>query len=82
MANVAKRASELLAEVNHTWKLSDGDALPTESDVQTILDKAKGDLYDKGDWSTLAVGGLMVVRVGNHYDVYVRIGELDDDSNN
>lgn len=63
---------------NITWAFPDGDRVPTSEDIQFVLDKARDRLHTKDeDWNQLMLGGLIVVKIGDHYDVFFRIGEID-----
>lgn len=73
-AALAAEVTAALHRVGRHWKINDKLVLPTEQDVQQTLDKMIAVLYDK-NYTQITVGGLLVMRNGDHFDVYTHIGE-------
>lgn len=64
----------ILQQTGRVWSGDDGDFLPDESDVQTVLDKAAEILYDEPVGTRLEVGGMIIEKQTTGFDVYTYTG--------
>ncbi len=64
-----------------TWLLDTGFIFPDEQDVQTLLDAAVDNLYDGVPGDRLEAGGLIVEKTEQSYDVFVRVGNYNKETN-
>lgn len=61
------------------WKIDGRLAHPTFDDVQRLLSLMIDDVRNTG-YDSIESGGIMVKRDGHKIDVYVHIGELNEDN--
>lgn len=67
--------SSYFEEAGYVWKLKTGEEIfPSPSDIQKVLDKAAGVLYDEKIGSNVRVGSLLVEKTETGYDVYILAG--------
>lgn len=60
----------------HTWKFKEGLKVPVPGDLKAVVDKAAQMLYDtdSAEGSILEVGGLVIMRTRDGYDVFAYFG--------
>lgn len=64
---------------NRKWKI-DGDLVyPNFDDVQKLIEAMVNDIRTTS-YDSIESGGILVKKDGDKIDVYVHIGELDEDS--
>lgn len=72
---LSKQIADHLKTQGYTWKIAGRDQHPTDSDLEKVLDKAAGVLYDGSIGDRIDVGHLIIERTHGGYRVYVEIGE-------
>lgn len=76
-----QRLERILVTTGQKWKQVDGTSeYPTKESVKKVLDNLVSTLYD-GEGQQAESGGLLVQNWYGHYDVYIRIGEINDPDN-
>lgn len=70
--------AEHMESHDYMWNFNGDYRVPNENEVKEVLDKARAALYDSKDGSHFMAGRLIVVKMGDHYDVYVHLGEIND----
>lgn len=71
--------SVMSQHTNRKWKI-DGDLVyPNFDDVQRLIEAMANDIRTAG-YDSIESGGILVKKDGDKIDVYVHIGELDEDS--
>lgn len=80
----AQKLYDLFWQLGYEWKIGGELQIPSLDDITKTLDKARADLYDmSGEDAFIEIGRLMVLKYGqNKYDVYLRIGDLNDRDSN
>ena len=68
--------ADFLADHAITWKFDDGYRTPEGDVVEATIDKMLGMLYDDESMSEIEVGGILLARNDDHFDLYVHIGEV------
>ena len=81
--SLADEIATFLLIKDHTWKIGGELQVPSPEDVKIALDRAKEVLYgeDVSDGAALFVGGMIIKRDGTHLDVYLHIGDINQDGN-
>lgn len=73
---------EIKAVLDHhkyKWRINGELQTPTVKDIEQTLDEAVRLLSNEDSTNSspqLEIGGIIIQHNGNHYDVYVRIGEI------
>lgn len=79
--DLAHELALLFAVRNFKWKINGKMVIPGREEIAQTLDRAKELLYDEPVPSQLEVGRLLIKRYADDkFDVYIRLGELNDDS--
>jgi hypothetical protein len=73
--SVESDIAKTFAENGWEWKLKRGTIVPSEEDVELMLDEAARILYDKEVGTQLEVGRLIVVKQTRGHDVYCFVGQ-------
>jgi hypothetical protein len=71
---IEQLVSEIFARIGHTWKTARGHSVPTENEVEKVLDLAAGKLYDRDIGTRLEIGGLIIDKQASGHDVFVYVG--------
>jgi hypothetical protein len=75
--NIANDVNLHFVVNNFEWKLKDGGkAIPTADDLERTFDEMKRRLDESDDANRIEVGRLVVIRTGEHDDLYVHFGEI------
>lgn len=69
--------AKFLRENKRTWHLDTGHVIPTEEDVERLLDEAARVLYNEKPGAELEVGGLIIKKLHKGHDVYVYFGPYE-----
>lgn len=70
----------ILVTTGQKWKDTEGNLnYPTTKGVEKVLDSLLDTLYD-GQGQQAESGGILVQNWYGHFDVYIRIGEIKDDT--
>jgi hypothetical protein len=64
---------------NRQWRIEGELIYPTFDDVQQLLTAMVDDLK-KSDYDSIESGGILVKKDGYKIDVYVHMGELNEDN--
>lgn len=62
------------------WRIDGRLAQPTHDDVQKLIAAMLNDVRTMG-YDSIESGGILVKRDGNHVDVYLHVGELNETDN-
>lgn len=65
---------------DYEWVISGEKKVPTADDIEVVLDKMRDRLYDEPENTMMEVGGIVMIKRQGHHDVYVRFGDLDENS--
>lgn len=77
MRELSKQLALLYKARNYEWSVSGEKHVPTDEDMDKMLDHIKARLDEQpGDAVQLEVGRLIVRREDGHLDVYVHFGEI------
>jgi hypothetical protein len=72
---ISELISEVFNRIGHTWTLkAGGHVVPSEEDVDEMLDIAAKRLYDSPDDSQFESGGIIVRKDTTGHDVFVYVG--------
>lgn len=71
---IGEIASSIFKRIGHTWKSGNKFFIPTEDDVEGVLDQAAATMYDSEPGDRLEIGGLIVEKRAKGFDVYVYVG--------
>jgi len=72
----------VLTQSNRKWKIDGRNTEPTFDDVTRLVTQMQESLSNLEGNASIQCGGIMLIKDGNHIDVYVHLGELDEDSSN
>lgn len=75
--NIAKQIVDTLGGNGHKWSVGGEQVDITEGMVQEVLDRLNQLLYDGDDLSQAQTGGVLMVKDGPYYGVYVYLGDYD-----
>lgn len=68
---------DLFVQLGYSWKIDGELRVPTEDDLQRVLDKAKQTLYDEPVPSQIEIGRLIIRRSKeNQFETYLYIGDI------
>lgn len=74
--SIEREISDLFMAKGYTWRMVDGENfIPAPDQVREHLDKMKS-MLDDGD--QIASGRMIVARTNDTYDIFVLIGEEND----
>lgn len=77
---VSKKIFDVINDHTHrTWKIDGRLTQPTHEDVTRLVRAMIEDLNKQG-YDSIESGGILVKHDGNMIDVYVHVGEFDEDS--
>lgn len=66
----------ILEATDRMWSIKGkGYIVPNEDDIEKTLDIAAAQLYDRPVGTRLSVGGLIIERLPQGFDVYVHVGK-------
>jgi len=60
-----------------TWNFNQGPVVPTEEDIQAVLDEAAVRLYNEPVGAQLEIGRLVIKKKTIGHDVYVYVGPYE-----
>lgn len=79
-SNMAARLiQDVLTDIGRRWKIDGRLAEPTVDDVERLV-RLMSDDVRKLDYDSIESGGILVKKDGDKIDVYVHVGELDEDN--
>lgn len=79
--SLAQKIADVFSENGWVWKYKDGDKVPPVEDVKMVLDRLRDDLVDyegEGEQPQIEMGRLIMKKREGHYDVFVWLGEHDE----
>lgn len=62
----------------YQWNIGGSLTFPTAADIRSTIDRAVDELYDEPYGTQIEVGRLIIKQRGEHFDVFVMIGEAHD----
>lgn len=68
---LAQRLASLFEERQYTWKIDGQLSVPSENDIQDVIDEAQNRLKTKPMGTWLEIGRLIFVKSPDNLDVYV-----------
>ena len=71
---IGELVNEVFERIGHEWKIGNSYAVPTEDDVEKVLDMAASKLYDAAEGTRLEVGGLIIEKRPSGFDVFIYTG--------
>ncbi len=77
-ATAAQYVHSILSDKGHKWKINGKRVDPTFDDVDNMLKLMYEDI-SKGDYDSIESGGILLKRDGDKIDLYVHLGEIDED---
>lgn len=69
---------EVFTKRGYKWKFKDGIRPPDKEDIQGVIDAATETLYAEPNDTQVELGKIIVKKVNDHLDVYVFVGDLND----
>lgn len=69
---------DILTDVGRRWKIDGRLAEPTIDDVERLVRNMFKDICGT-DYDSIESGGILLKKDGDKIDVYVHLGELDED---
>lgn len=69
---------EVLIRAGHKWKINGVKMEPSIEDVEELIRSMLGDI-DGTDYDSIESGGILLKRDGSKRDLYVHVGEVDED---
>jgi len=69
----------VLTQNNRKWKIDGRNAEPSFDDVLNLVNQMKQSLVNLEGNASIQCGGIMLIKDGSHVDIYVHLGELDED---
>lgn len=77
---VSKKVFDVINDYTHrNWKIDGRLTRPTHDDVTRLVMAMIEDLNKQG-YDSIESGGILVKRDGNMIDIYVHVGEFDENS--
>ena len=76
-----ERLQKLFSEYNYQWNISGELKVPTQDDIKLTLDRTVERLYTEPTGTQLEVGRLIVRKMDEGHEVYLHMGDYNDNSN-
>lgn len=78
--SLADEAATFFLIHDRKWSIGGELVNPSPEDIQITLDRAHELLYgeDMNDGAALSVGGMIIKRDGKHLDIYLHLGDYND----
>lgn len=72
----------VLVQNNRKWKIDGRNAEPSFDDVQKLIAQMKQNILNLEGNASIQCGGIMLIKDGSHIDIYVHLGEIDENPSN
>jgi hypothetical protein len=79
IAQAAHRIHDILIEIGRKWKIDGRLAEPTFDDVERLVGLMLKDIRNL-NYDSIESGGILIRKDGHRTDIYVHLGELDEDT--
>lgn len=78
MDSIYDQAVAIFSDRQYTWNINGERRVPSKEDIKAAVLEMQRRLEECEDGSTFTMGHLLVQKTEGHYDVYLRLGDLDE----